>query len=527
MNKINPTIIQGISYDLQYFFTNKGVVKISLEENDLKTKNILEYSLENLDLGIQLMKENLQTKFDLGLIDTNEYSYSARKFIYKTLDTFKPKHQINIVKEWEDKFGKNLLFINENLDRTDLRKLFNNSWKGVEDILLNSVIQPILEQKTTGRTWAQWAGQMAGYAWDDIKKTVSKAFSCASGSGYIECFMEGLRTIATSLLGVTILTSVSFIPAVGQVPNFVIFGALLIYDLWKMMTGKKYNVSDIVVDIVSLLTPWIAGKIGGYLKGVSSFFGLGKIAGSGVLGTFIKSLSKGIGSLANFIGKTVGFFSTKLGITWLGDMAKYASSGLTKITTDITAGQKSAEKTETKVTKSEPSKGWEKFPCVVNSTNLKQIKLSDGSTAYKGDGYVWYGNGRRRNTSDNSMSNYYCDVNDNIKAGLDPSTTTDSKPEIDKGTEFANIDGKKITIDYYVCSSFPFELGCINDKIKRVQSCLEITMDGKFTPEVLSKLKTKGYGDKLTEDVYDKIMKDCGSAPEGSALPSSVFSKDI
>jgi hypothetical protein len=37
----------------------------------------------------------------------------------------------------------------------------------------------------------------------------------------------------------------------------------------------------------------------------------------------------------------------------------------------------------------------------------------------------------------------------------------------------------------------------------------------------------KGYGEILTTSVYDKIMKDCGAAPEGSALPTAGFAKDI
>ena len=37
----------------------------------------------------------------------------------------------------------------------------------------------------------------------------------------------------------------------------------------------------------------------------------------------------------------------------------------------------------------------------------------------------------------------------------------------------------------------------------------------------------KGYGEILTLSVYDKIMKDCGAAPEGSATSSTGFAKDV
>jgi hypothetical protein len=282
-------IIESITYDLQYFFTNKGIVRISLDENE--NSNILEYNLDNFLFGLNLLKENIQTKFDMGLINENEYIFSARKYVYNTIDKISSKYNISFVNEWETKFGKNLLLINENTDRTDLRKIYNSSWEGLKTLFKNKVVDSLLnEQNTKSRSWLQWG-------WDNIKSTISKAFSCPKGGNYMDCFMEGLRTIATSFLGVAVLTGVSFIPAVGQIPNVVIFGALLIYDLYKMMTGKKYSVFDIVVDIVSLLAPAIAKGVGAKVKGLTSFWGLGQIAGKGTLGTFVQTLSKGIGTL--------------------------------------------------------------------------------------------------------------------------------------------------------------------------------------------------------------------------------------
>ena len=508
----NELKIESITYDLQYFFTNKGIVKISLDETEDKITT-LEYNLSNLKLGLSILKENLQVKFDMGLINETDYIYSARKFLYESMNISKVTNHITIINEWETKYGKNLLFINENSDRTDLRKIFENSWTGLQNLYNQKLIDTLILE----RTWLQWG-------WDNIKSTISKAFTCAKGSGYIDCFMEGLRTIATSFLGVAILTGVSFIPAVGQIPNVVIFGALLIYDIYKMMTGKKYYVSDIIVDIISLLAPSIAKGVGAYTKGLTNFYGLGVLAGKGTFGTLIQTISKGIGSLATIVGKTVGYFATKLGIKWLGDMAKYFQDGMTKITTDIAAGKKAAEKgkkgVESAKAEKQIPKGWEKYPCVALSKNVKEKKTSDGTIVFEGGGFVWFNDGKKINPKTEEVSTYSCTPEGKVKSG-EPTAAS-------LGLFGALVgSGTKKPITYSKCDDFPFEVGCINDKIKRVQSCLDVELDGKFTPTLKEKMIEKGYGEILTLSVYDKIMKDCGAAPEGSATSSTGFAKDV
>ena len=164
--------IQSITYDLQYFFTDRGIVRISLDENE----NILEYNSENLKIGLNILKENLQVKFDMGLITENDYIYSARKFLYESMNVGNIKNQISVINEWENKYGKNLLFINESSDRTDLRKIFENSWQGLNKLYTERLIESLILEKSL----LQWG-------WDNIKSTISKAFTCAKGSGYIDC----------------------------------------------------------------------------------------------------------------------------------------------------------------------------------------------------------------------------------------------------------------------------------------------------------------------------------------------------
>jgi hypothetical protein len=69
---------------------------------------------------------------------------------------------------------------------------------------------------------------------------------------------------------------------------------------------------------------------------------------------------------------------------------------------------------------------WEKYPCVTKAAGIKKETLSDGTIGYVGGGYRWYNNGRRQNLTTNEMDNYHCGKDGKVKAGLPPTTSTDS-----------------------------------------------------------------------------------------------------
>jgi hypothetical protein len=59
--------------------------------------------------------------------------------------------------------------------------------------------------------------------------------------------------------------------------------------------------------------------------------------------------------------------------------------------------------------------GWEKFPCVVQSKNVKPILRKDNTVMYDGSGFLWFGNGRRMNKTTKEMSTYYCGTDGKIQ----------------------------------------------------------------------------------------------------------------
>ena len=64
---------------------------------------------------------------------------------------------------------------------------------------------------------------------------------------------------------------------------------------------------------------------------------------------------------------------------------------------------------------------------------------------------------------------------------------------------------------YVVCPNFPLTKGCKGEKVEKAQECLGgLVVDGKFGKNTQGALVDKGYGTVLTQEVYDKIISNCG-----------------
>ena len=124
---------QGVSHDLQYVFTNKGVTRISDQLNDLNGRNYLPYTYGNLNVAVDIMRENSNFKYKTGQIDLVEYSSESRKFLHQLTEIFQPDNTISILKEWEENFGSKLLLINESVDKLIIESRITESWNQIKE----------------------------------------------------------------------------------------------------------------------------------------------------------------------------------------------------------------------------------------------------------------------------------------------------------------------------------------------------------------------------------------------------------
>jgi hypothetical protein len=378
---------EGVSHNLQYVFTNRGVVKLSEQLNDLNGKNYLSYTYNNLNVAIDIMKENFDFKFKTGQLDLVEYAAAPRKFLANIIEIYRPKNSITLIKEWENIFGGDLLLINESVDRLIIESRITESWESFKVLLEQwynpadwgrAVVKGAKNVYNYGKEktqqFAKWgasqinqiqqkgiwnyAKEKGAALWDTVKNAVKSAYKCLSNN-FVECLMEGIRGAVMSAGGVAVLTGISMIPAIGQIPTVIIFGALLLWDLYKMMSGKyesgeyQWSVMDIVIDAISLLLPALGKVVKAATMGIKSFASLGKAAVSkgGVLLKVFNAIKGGIVKLGGYITQAATWLGEKLGMTTLKSWGSRATAQLSKITDDMVAGSggKIATKASTKI----------------------------------------------------------------------------------------------------------------------------------------------------------------------------------
>jgi len=154
-------------------------------------------------------------------------------------------------------------------------------------------------------------------------------------------------------------------------------------------------------------------------------------------------------------------------------------------------------------------------------------------------GLTFWPNGRVISGDLSVRGNYYC------KGGAIKSTVAENQiNEVDYNGVHIDWDGDKKTNPvpnpnpkpkYTPCTSFPMKFGCKSDKIREVQSCLEMPQEkqtGNFGPLTQKALTEKGYsGTELSEPDYLKILQNCGKTTEPvkriNAEPIKLAPRDI
>jgi len=423
---------QGVSHDLQYVFTNKGVTRISDQLNDLNGRNYLPYTYGNLNVAVDIMRENSNFKYKTGQIDLVEYSSESRKFLYQLTEIFQPDNTISILKEWEENFGSKLVLINESIDKLIIESRITESWNQIKVILneldvmgtIGKGISNVADwgKETVGKAvdWTKqqgkeisqkglggWAGDKVTSVWNSVKDAVVSAYHCLSNN-FVECLMEGIRAASFSAVGIGVMTAVSFIPGAGQVADFIVFGSLLIWDVYKIFSGKyesgKYKASwmDAIIDAICLLLPALGGAFkklaGAGLKTVEEL-GVKAAKQGGVFAKVVKLLKGGLSKVLEYIGTAAKWIGDKLGLKWLEEIGTKAKSFMTSSVETMTkaaketgdklknVATKTVEKVSSTASKVGSKLGTKSIPVVVKATG-KTILITAGLCAALGlDGW--------------------------------------------------------------------------------------------------------------------------------------------
>jgi hypothetical protein len=278
-----------------------------------------------------------------------EHTSEPRRFLNFLIETLKPVNSIKIIQEWEINHGDKLILINESVDKLIIEQRVVDSWNSIKLIIeqgewYNKAVDAVKtgaknvynygkDLVNQGAEWVknqdklikqkgftQWARESADKVWGYVKEKVADVWGCVKSG--IECIMEGMRKLVFTAGGTAILTGVSLIPVIGQITNGVIFGSLLLWDVYKGLTGKGWDIMNIVISSIAILAPALGKILKTAFVGIKSFAQLGVAAVSkgGIFLKVFNLLKSGIGSLTKLIGQAAKFLGEKLGLksmqTW-------------------------------------------------------------------------------------------------------------------------------------------------------------------------------------------------------------------
>jgi hypothetical protein len=378
----------SISYDVRYVFTNKGI----LETTDIFKKRdtrFIEYTEENIPLALEMVREHYQNFYNAGQISLMEYVNSPRKVLYNIVEILQPQGNTRLIREWEETFGDKLLLINESSDKFILENRINDAWGGINQMIMEWTLNPFNSEFYSGKNWGEigsgvasgikqggqwvvdqgkkavdwtvdqarqirdkgfftWAGEKVTKVFNYVKDAISKAWNCLTAN-FFECLMEGIRSFTFSAIGMGTMTALSFVQPIGVVADVVVFGALLIWDIYKMMSGKyesgeyKWSWFDIICDAIFAILPLAGRAFKSAGAGVKSMEQLGTKAATegGIFKKVLEALKGGLSKIGDAIAKGVKWVGEKLGLEFLTKFGSKAESVIAK-------GVKEASRAEAK-----------------------------------------------------------------------------------------------------------------------------------------------------------------------------------
>ena len=145
---------------------------------------------------------------------------------------------------------------------------------------------------------------------------------------------------------------------------------------------------------------------------------------------------------------------------------------------------------------------------VVTTTGNRTID-SNGGGLFFDDKNFSTGNGRYKGTWSEEGGKVVISIGSN-QYPMD-CVGTEAEPEDDgNGGGDGSGGGNGGRGSYKNCTSFPYEKGCHSSVISDIQGCVGASVDGDYGNKTEAALIRKGYDTTITQELYDKIMADCG-----------------
>lgn len=289
------------------------------EERIYFAKENKSHLLEDISLPkwLDILSENSQFSIKNKLVEIKELTSYHRKITYQLMEGLSLNDQLNLMTEYEVKFGDMLLTENVELLEEGIKDAWN--WT---------------KEKVVGRV-----KKFGSFA----VKTAKDFSDCKSGKGCAPLF-EDFREMLYSPVGIAVDVFLSA-TGVGKPALILVWGIMLIWDIYLKASGKpEFSWLNVIFDMVGM---------------ISGIFAKGTRAAAWASGLFQKTMGKdikvvvqegmknpetakqfsqignlirnGASKITGILGQSAAFLSEKLGMKWAGGMVNKVSEFIAKI----------------------------------------------------------------------------------------------------------------------------------------------------------------------------------------------------
>lgn len=332
----------GISNDEKYLFTNKGFFVLS--ESDNENFKFINYGDKLIDNLVTITESDTFYQFKNGNIDKLEFISKPRKFLSTLLEGLDVNidHKLNILIEWDKKFSKNLLLINESIDDVVFENNIHESWNEI-----TLISEDIIDDIKSG----------FGSAWEGLKNVTKNVILPIIKQGVLP-FLRWIRRNLNTYFGIIADVILSMFPTVVVMKT--IWGLIVLLDLYEIVTGD-YDSEDperrempflfLITDIISLFFTQAAGKTasialktaiktgantttkGILVKLVEKLPSLSKFL-SDAKNVIVKLFGENVGKFVGTIFNSIDNVITKL-VNWINTTFKINVKALSKTASEI------------------------------------------------------------------------------------------------------------------------------------------------------------------------------------------------
>lgn len=302
---------------------------------DLETGLKFDVNYAHPAVVCEMFKNQFTHSYKYQLMESNELFSKMKQLIYPLI-----KHNKDIVSEYEVRYGMSLIFESKNTFSYTTYKTIEESWDFVKTKMLDAIpVTPEeLLESWLGDAWdsvkkgASWVGGKIKQGAEWVGDKLKQAGSWILNKG-LPWFFEKLESFLLNPITIGVEVALTAI-GVGKIAGAILWGALGIWKIYQLFTGKLPNEIWTYIDIgICLMGLLLTGGAAKALKAAVGGVGrsVAKLAQLPGIKQLIQLLGKGIGFISNAILKPIEWLAKNLGGPKVSEMIGVAKSKIAEV----------------------------------------------------------------------------------------------------------------------------------------------------------------------------------------------------